>query len=145
VGLLISKFRQSNKNIDRLEGLNDSVFGTNTTSKKPADVWEVMSNGELGKLYEITVKLIDKKRLEDCIDSLRQLNILDKEIIFICRIPDNIATLNVIDGVFEHKGVTFQFVDIFSFVNSMFVILNKEEQNSSSHFVVDRSHLPCTL
>jgi hypothetical protein len=83
VGLLISKFRQNNKNFDRLEGLNDSVFGTNTTSKKPADVWEIMHDGSLGKLYEISVKTIDKKRLEDCLDSLKKLNILDKEIIFI--------------------------------------------------------------
>jgi hypothetical protein len=128
VGLLISKFRQGNNNFASVDGYDESVFGTNTTSKKPADVWEVMADGELGKLYEITVKVIDEKRLDDCVDALRQLDILDKEVIFICDIPSNISTLNVVNGVLLHNGVAFQFVDIESFIKSIFVTLSVDEQ-----------------
>ena len=84
VGHLINKIRKDDSKFLSVEGFKDSVFGTNTTSKKPADVWEIMSNGKLGELYEITVKTIDYKRLDDCADSLHNQGIKDKVITFIC-------------------------------------------------------------
>jgi len=128
VGLLISKFRKFNPNYKSVEGFNESVFGTNTTGKKPADVWEVKNNGELGKLYEITVKVIDTKRLDDCIGSLSQQGLTDKEVIFICNLPMNVSTLNVSENSINHNDFIFQFVDIKGFINSIFVTLDVSEQ-----------------
>lgn len=130
VGLLISYFRKDNTKIVEVDGYNESVFGTNTTSKKPADIWEVKSDGSLGKLYEITVKVIDAKRLDDCVNSLVQQEITDKEVIFICNLPSNIATLQVEKNIFKHNGVVFQFIDIKSFINSIFITLDDGEQQS---------------
>lgn len=128
VGLLISKFRKYDSTYKSVEGFNESVFGTNTTGKKPSDVWEVKENGELGKLYEITVKVIDRKRLDDCIGSLTQQGITDKEVIFICNLPANISTLDVSENSLTHNDFGFQFLDIRGFINSIFVSLKKEEQ-----------------
>ena len=45
-------------------GDEESVFGTNTTSKKSADVW-IKKDNEVVFLFEITLKKIDFKRLDD--------------------------------------------------------------------------------
>ncbi len=83
VGLLLHFLRLDNAKIKSVVGYDESVFGTNTTSKKPADVWEVRADESIGKLYEITVKTIDLKRLDDCVDSLMAQHLADKEVIFI--------------------------------------------------------------
>lgn len=128
VGLLISKLRKSDIRYKSVEGFNESVFGTNTTGKKPADVWEVKENGEYGKLYEITVKVIDEKRLDDCIGSLTQQGITESEVIFICNLTANVSSLNVTENYLLHNGFVFQFVDIKSFINSIFTTLEQDEQ-----------------
>lgn len=130
VGLLIKKLRENNLLYRSVEGYNESVFGTNTTSKKPADVWEVLSSGKLGKLYEITVKIIDKKRLDDCVESLSTLKLHNNEVIFICNIPQNITSLKVTNQNLNHNGVDFQFVDIAGFIRSTYILLSEKQQNS---------------
>ncbi len=60
-------------------GGDESVFGTNTTSKKPADIWTEIE-GQLINLYEITVKKVNLKRLDDCMDALQSLDSLDKPV-----------------------------------------------------------------
>ena len=128
VGLLINEYRKNNAKFQAVKGFDESVFGTNTTSKKPADVWEVMADGQLGKLYEITVKIIDEKRLDDCVDALIQQELVDSEVIFVCNLPSNVSSLDVVDNCIDHKGFSFQFVDIKGFVNSLFITLGKEQQ-----------------
>ncbi|OYQ61818.1 hypothetical protein B9G53_25425 [Pseudanabaena sp. SR411] len=59
--LLQSIFKESNVSV---VGGEESVFGTNTTSKKPADIW-LEEQGTPTNLYEITVKKVSKKRLDD--------------------------------------------------------------------------------
>lgn len=75
-------------------GGEESVFGTNTTSKKAADIW-VEEDGKPVNLYEITVKKkVDIKRLSDSLHALHALhalhdmNVLDSNIHIICRLPD---------------------------------------------------------
>ncbi|WP_222422822.1 hypothetical protein, partial [Yersinia bercovieri] len=87
--ILSSLYKQSSINVI---GGDESVFGTNTTSKKPADIW-LEDEGKILNLYEITVKKIDYKRLDDSIQSLVDTDSLDKPILFICRLPYDINTL----------------------------------------------------
>lgn len=75
-----------------VEGGLESVFGTNTTSKKPADIW-LEKDGLPINLFEITVKKVDFKRLDDCFDSLAQLNLLHIPVQFICRLPRDVCDL----------------------------------------------------
>lgn len=123
-----------------VEGGNESVFGTNTTSKKPADIWLENENGPYN-LYEITVKTVDYKRLDDCIQSLNSVNMLDKPVHFICRLNKDIATLDTMNHSLTYKGKTFNFVDISTFIKSLVTLLNTEQMlditNELASFVSD--------
>ncbi|WP_158967661.1 hypothetical protein [Paraglaciecola sp. L3A3] len=110
-----------------VEGGDESVFGTNTTSKKPADIWLESSNTPYN-LFEVTVKKIDAKRLDDCIQSLHSVGMLEKQVSFVCRIPEDINSLSgVQNGALNYKGKQFNFVEIRSFILSMMAFLSAQE------------------
>jgi hypothetical protein len=116
-----------------VEGGDESVFGTNTTSKKPADIWLELEGVPIN-LFEITVKVIDPKRLDDCIESLLALGIEDLPIQFICRMTHDIETLDEAkSGVMVHKGKTINFVDIGSFVMSLSALLTAAQIDATLH------------
>lgn len=107
-------------------GGNESVFGTNTTSKKPADIW-TEAEGLPINLYEVTVKKVNLKRLDDCIDALRSLNGLDLPVTFICRIPEDVSDITLVNDTLIYKGKTFDFIDIREFVISVSALLKPEQ------------------
>lgn len=129
VGTLIAKLREGDQNYAKVDGVLESVFGTNTTSKKPADVWEEMADGTIGQLYEITAKPVDQKRLEDCVESLKAMDLSGKIVTFICRLPQDIASLAVADNILLHQGAMFQFIDINDFIRTCFCILSPVRQS----------------
>ncbi len=107
-------------------GGDESVFGTNTTSKKPADIW-LEVEGVPSVLFEITLKKIDHKRLEDCIESHKVLGISGLPLTFICRIPEDIGTLNdVTENTLYYKNRQIEFIDYSEFVRSSFSLLNDD-------------------
>lgn len=104
-------------------GGDESVFGTNTTSKKPADLWLSVNDSPVN-LFEITLKKVDYKRLDDCIQSLSSVGMLAHQVSFICRLPVDVAELGAYqDGTIKYNGKTFNFVDIDNFIRSMIVLL----------------------
>lgn len=111
-------------------GGDESVFGTNTTSKKPADIW-LETNGIPFNLFEITVKKVDTKRLDDCIQSLNAVKALDLPVHFICRLPDDVDTLkkNIRNLTLNYNRKTFNFVDIGRFTHSLCVLLSGDQIN----------------
>lgn len=110
-----------------VEGGNQSVFSTNTTSKKPADIW-LEINDTTFNLFEITIKKVDIKRLDDCIQSLSCLDMLNTPVHFICRLPTDINSLRgVEDGILNHKGKVFNFIDICSFIRSLSSLLSSTQ------------------
>jgi len=141
LGNLIELSRKSDSRYKAVLGVAESVFGTNTTSKKPADAWELLSDGKIGALYEITVKIVDTKRLEDCVENLRKLNLAENFVTFICRIPQDISSLPVIDGALNFKGVRFQFFDIHAFTITAYCNLPEYDRGMMMHrlesFVAD--------
>lgn len=125
--LLSSAYRESST---KVVGGDESVFGTNTTSRKPADIW-LENAGVISNLYEITVKKIDYKRLDDSIQALADTNCLDKTLIFICRIPKDISTLDGYkNGVLTYNNKLFNFIDISDFIKTVFALLSQHEINS---------------
>ncbi len=111
----------------KIMGGDESVFGTNTTSKKPADIW-LEVDGKPENLFEITVKKIDGKRLDDCLESLDALGLLDKPVQFICRLPQDVAELDVRDdNTVNFNGKTINFVDIADFVRSVCALLTNAQ------------------
>lgn len=107
-------------------GGDESVFGTNTTSKKPADIW-LEINGVQTNLYEVTVKPVSKKRLDDSLDALRSTGHLNHSVTLICRIESDVKELNIINGNFSYKGKKFDFVDYRYFCLSLCALLSNEE------------------
>lgn len=130
--LLENSFKTSKISV---HGSSESVFGTNTTSKKPADIWTEFANQPLN-LFEVTLKKIDIKRVDDCIEALIALNNLTKPVTFICRIPEDVQSLDLVNDSLTYKGKTFDFVDIREFVISISTILRPE----SLVEVVDELH-----
>jgi len=124
--LLAGVFRTSA--IDVIGG-DESVFGTNTTSKKPADIWLEIDGNETN-LYEITVKPVSKKRLDDSLDALNSTGHLNHSVTFICRMPTDVLDLDVEDGSYIYNGKRFDFIDYQSFCCSLCVLLSDDEFSS---------------
>ena len=110
-----------------VEGGDESVFGTNTTSKKPADIW-IEENGVPINLFEVTVKKVDIKRLDDSLQALNSINLTDKNINFVCRLPEDISSLTGADaGTYLHKGKKFNFVDLYGYILTVISLLKMEQ------------------
>lgn len=108
-------------------GGEESVFGTNTTSKKAADIW-IEEDGKPVNLYEITVKKVDDKRLNDSLHALHDMNMVDSNIHFICRLPQDTSTLGELtEGTYNYKGKAFNFIDLRSFTLTLVAMLTTEQ------------------
>lgn len=107
-------------------GGEESVFGTNTTSKKPADIW-LEKQGLLTNLYEITVKKVSLKRLDDSIDALQTTGHLNCSVTFVCRLPQDASDLPLVNSYVDYKGKCFEFIDYQSFCLSLFALLTQSE------------------
>lgn len=106
-------------------GGEESVFGTNTTSKKPADIWLERKLRQTN-LYEVTVKPVTRKRLDDVLDSLRVTGHLSHSVTFVCRMEQDVKELEVVDGYFVYKGKVFDFVDYRAFCLHLCVLLDND-------------------
>lgn len=108
-------------------GGEESVFGTNTTSKKAADIW-IEEDGKPVNLYEITVKKVDDKRLSDSLHALHDMDMVDSNIHFICRLPQDTSTLGELtEGTYNYKGKAFNFIDLRSFTLTLVAMLTTEQ------------------
>jgi hypothetical protein len=137
VGALLSQLRNSNSDYSGVGGLGASVFGTNTTSNKPADLWDVLSDGSFGNLYEVTCKSVDMSRLDAAVDSYSKLGLKTAPITFICRVPEDCKELLLTDGVITHRGIPFQFLDFSSFVETAYILLTSDKQQEAFQAVCD--------
>lgn len=143
VGAVVAAARSTDIEYQPLQGVEASVFGTNTTSNKPADLWENLADGSLGNLYEVTCKKVDEDRLAAAVDAFSKLGLPNTVITFVCRIPTDIYGLEIDGGAVVFRGVTFQFIDIREFLISLFITLTSEKRhavlNRISEFVGDPS------
>jgi hypothetical protein len=128
VSSLLANLRSTDSEYSEVGGLGASVFSTNSTSSKPADLWEILSTGSLANLYEVTCKAVDIERLNAAVESYAKLSLPTSTITFICRIPENCSTLDLVDGCINHRGVPFQFIDFSAFVETIFVMLSAHKQ-----------------
>lgn len=121
IGLLLHHYNEGMNTGVVVSGSNDSATVTNTTSKKPGDIIEESTTGEIYKVYEITVKQFDTNRIQDSCESVEaynnQNNKTIQEIIVICRKKDcppkmNKSGLNLCLGKFSYRFLTYYFWDI---------------------------------
>jgi hypothetical protein len=148
VGVLLATARVSDGDYAALEGVDASVFGTNTTSNKPADLWEKLASGEFGNLYEVTCKPVDLDRLDAAVESFAKLAIPTTPITFVCRMPEDCGDLDLADGSMTHRGLPFQFLDIRSVIETTFVMLTAAKRvlvmEQVAEFVADPNRLAKT-
>ena len=85
--------------------------------------------------------MIKKKRLDDSLDALKSTGHLKCPVTFICRLPTDVAELNVVNGSYIYKGKNFDFVDYKNFCSTICAILSDEEfeavLNNIADFVQD--------
>lgn len=107
-------------------GEEDRASVTSTTSKKPGDVNEESSDGEIFKIYEITVKPFDIARIRDSYDCVSKYNEANEsnysEIIVICRKEDcpeemERSTLHSYLGRFAYQDIMYYFWDIYEWIS----------------------------
>ncbi|MDX1455475.1 MAG: hypothetical protein R3217_08480 [Gammaproteobacteria bacterium] len=124
-------------------GADESVFGTNTTGKKPADIW-LERDGAVESLFEVTVKVVNKKRLTDSVEALFAMNLKDLPLTFVCRIPEDTRSLELDEsGSIEISGKQVDFVDFGSFIRSQLSVLSRSASEALtvrlSEFVNDHN------
>jgi hypothetical protein len=143
VGKILEALRSEDAAFASVEGADSSVFGTNTTSNKPSDVWDILSGGTLGNLYEVTCKKVDLDRLDAAVESLARLAAGNLPITFVCRLPEDVESLAVELGAVHHRGVKFQFIDIRQLIEIGFFLLTPPKRmwviEQVSKFVADPS------
>jgi hypothetical protein len=127
-GALLAETRSTDGEYAPIGGVEASVFGTNSTSNKPADLWEKLTSGPLANLYEVTCKAVDVERLNAAVDSFAKLELPTTPITFVCRVPEDCGTLNLVEGALTFRGVPFQFLDFAAFVETTFVMLTAAKQ-----------------
>jgi hypothetical protein len=127
-GALLVASRSTDSEYVALAGSDASVFGTNSTSNKPADLWEILPDGTFGNLYEVTCKPVDVDRLDAAVDSFGKLGLPTTPITFVCRVPGDCAGLGLVDGVVIHRGAPFQFIDFSGFVEAIFILLTPQKR-----------------
>ncbi len=130
-GLLLEHSNLSNHNKIQISGYKDSVSTTNTTSKKPGDLIELLSNG-IKRVYEVTVKEFSIDRLIESYESIKAYDKSNKitEVFVICRkkdVPlsfvtnDNESTFLV--GFTKNQDIVYYFVDIFEWIQEKLIFM----------------------
>ena len=120
---LLEALRGEDASIESVLGGDASVFGTNSTSSKPADVWEVLPDQNIGNLFEVSCKKVDYERLDAAVESYAKLNWPNLPVTFVCLLPENVRELSLVDGAVIHRGMRFQFCDLRSFIEVSFILL----------------------
>lgn len=111
-------------------GEDDRASVTSTTSKKPGDVNEESKDGQIFKIYEITVKPFDLARIrdsQDCIALYNQNHHRSEdihEVVVICRLSDcpvgmKKSGLHGYLGSYTYETIHYYFWDIFEWIANM--------------------------
>ena len=102
-----------------LSGVGESVFATNTTSKKAGDFIEEFESQT--RIYEVTTKTVDSQRVVESAEAVYAYleNVetppLLLEVTFLCELED--VTLEGIEnGTYVQNGIKYHFVDIWQWL-----------------------------
>ncbi len=138
-GALLMELRASQKTKTTVHGANDSVFSTNTASRKPGDIWEETTQGEVIFIYEVTVKPIDINRLQDCAENISNLKLNSIPVKFLCRIPEDIKSLPLKNDsrVFIYQNVVFEFISLSNWTVDIYTSIPTESQESLKRRVAE--------
>ncbi|MGG0755776.1 hypothetical protein [Brevibacillus laterosporus] len=124
-GLLLHAYHKTLGTGIVVTGYEDRASTTSTTSKKPGDVNEETEQGNILKIYEVTVKPFNHQRITESFETLKAYeeiyNTEINEVIVVCRksdTPDDLVKtdLNGVLGKFIYQDVIYYFVDIYEWI-----------------------------
>lgn len=133
IGTLIDCFNIGNNSPIVTTGHLDSVSATNTTSKKPGDVMEELSDSSK-RIYEITVKAFSPDRMIESHEAIKQY---DKkgdivEVFVICRDEDveeefkENRSSSYLMGTATYQDLTYYFINIYEFIQEKLILMTPE-------------------
>ncbi|OAK13800.1 hypothetical protein [Bacillus wiedmannii] len=124
-GLLLHNYHEDLDTGIIVTGYEDRASTTSLTSKKPGDVNEETSSGEILRIYEVTVKRFDMQRIKESYDTVKAYKEENdtpiNEILVVCRKSDipvemEPTNLNGVLGKYTHQDVDYYFIDIFEWL-----------------------------
>lgn len=139
VGYLLLSYHSAIKSGVVVSGAEDSASATSTTSNKPGDINEELSDGTILKVYEITIKKFDLARIIDSYDCVTKFNenfnCEIKEIIVICRNQDCPSEITKTDnklflGYYSYQDVIYYYLDIYEWISQLLVHMTSPARNS---------------
>jgi len=139
VGYLLREYHAAANPGIVVDGVEDSASATNTTSNKPGDIVEKQSDDEIIKVYEISVKKFDRRRIIDSYSSIVDYNKKFskdiKEIIVVCRkedCPPNIEYpgTKMIFGIYEYQDVRYYFLNIYEWIPLLLIQMTPSSRRS---------------
>lgn len=133
VGLLMESVKASRNSQTEISGYMDSVSTTNTTSKKPGDVIEKLTNG-VELVYEITTKEFTDDRLLESHELVMDYDKDIRDVFVICRPQDVPKSLEVdqsyVMASTQYRELSYYFVDIYFYIQSALLFLAPDARKS---------------
>lgn len=133
IGLLMETVKASRNSQVEVSGYMDSVSTTNTTSKKPGDVMEKLTNG-VELVYEITTKEFTDDRLLESHESVIDYDKEIQDVFVICRPQDVPKSLEInqsyIMASTQYRELSYYFVDIYYYIQSALLFLTPDARKS---------------
>ncbi len=130
IGYLLLSYHAAMNSGIIVSGTEDSASTTSTTSNKPGDINEELSDGTI-KVYEITVKKFDLDRIIDSYDCISKYNnnfhSNIKEVIVICRKEDcpsdisRASSSGSVLGFYIYQDVIYYYLDIYEWISQILV------------------------
>lgn len=131
VGLLM-EVNKDDRNSDVLvSGYLDSVSATNTTSKKPGDVIELLNNSEQELVYEITTKAFVDSRMIESHEAVVDYGKDIPDVFVICRpsdVPEALETTStsLLMAYTQYKQLSYYFINIYQYIQSSLLFITAE-------------------
>lgn len=124
-GLLLNKYHEDLNTGINVTGYEDRASTTSLTSKKPGDVNEETSSGEILRIYEVTVKPFNMQRIKESYDTVKaytkENDTSINEILVVCRmidIPVEMEPTNLggVMGKYTYRDMEYYFIDIYEWM-----------------------------
>ena len=130
IGLLMEAQKSSRNSDITISGHTDSVSATNTTSKKPGDVIELMNQTGDEIVYEVTTKAFNEDRLMESHEAVMAYRDDIADIFVICRATDVLDSLDVKGNAFlmastQYKEISYYFVNIYEYIHMGLLFISK--------------------
>lgn len=131
VGLLMEAGRKSRNSDVTVSGYTDSVSATNTTSKKPGDIIELMNQSGKELVYEVTTKMFTDDRLIESHEAVRAYQRGVADVFVICRPVDVPEALETSPTAFlmastQYEELSYYFVNIYDYIQAALLFITTD-------------------